>query len=505
MSVPFCIPKVRTYFPENTSFFFCLFRGILKERKGEGALKTYLAVDIGASSGRHILGWVEDGTLRLQEIYRFENRLLKKNGRLCWDMEGLFREVVRGLERCRELSKIPDSVGIDTWAVDFLLLDQDGSPLGDSVAYRDDRTQGMDRAVEELLSPEELYSRTGIQKQIFNTVYQLMAVKRREPELLEHASRFLMVPEYLTYRLTGRMENEYTNATTTGLVNAQTKTWDGELLDRLGFPRGLFGQLRMPGYQVGGLLPEVRRQVGFDCQVVFPATHDTASAFLAVPAKEGGVYLSSGTWSLLGTELSEPITTRESLERNFTNEGGYQYRFRYLKNIMGLWMLQSLRREGGEGATFQVLEQQARQAADFPSRVDVNDGRFLAPENMGEAIRSLCRETGQPVPETMGQLGSCVYHSLAESYAAGVEELSRLTGRTYTAVNIVGGGSRDTYLNQLTANATGLPVYAGPTEGTALGNLMVQMLAAGEFPHLDAARKAERRSFPIQEFRPGRI
>ncbi len=465
-------------------------------------MKTYLAVDIGASSGRHILGWVEEGRLCLEEIYRFENKLTKKNGRLCWDMENLFREVVRGLERCRELSKIPDSVGIDTWAVDFLILDQEGKLLGDSVAYRDGRTQGMDHAVEELISPEELYAHTGIQKQIFNTIYQLMAVKRQEPELLERAARFLMVPEYLTYRLTGNMENEYTNATTTGLVNAQTKTWDGELLDRLGFPKKLFGPLRMPGESVGHLTPEIQRQVGFDCQVVFPATHDTGSAFLAVPAKEGGVYLSSGTWSLLGTELSSPITTRESLEQNFTNEGGYQYRFRYLKNIMGLWMLQSLRREGGEGVTFAVLEQQARQAADFPSRVDVNDGRFLAPENMGEAIRSYCQETGQPVPETLGELGSCVYHSLAESYAESVEELSRLTGKTYTAVNIVGGGSRDTYLNQLTADATGLPVYAGPTEGTALGNLMVQMLAQGEFPDLESIRKAERRSFSIQEFWP---
>lgn len=465
-------------------------------------MKTYLAVDIGASSGRHILGWVEEGRLCLEEIYRFENKLTKRNGRLCWDMENLFREVVRGLERCRELSKIPDSVGIDTWAVDFLLLDEEGKLLGDSVAYRDGRTQGMDHAVEELISPEELYAHTGIQKQIFNTIYQLMAVKRQEPELLERAARFLMVPEYLTYRLTGNMENEYTNATTTGLVNAQTKTWDGELLDRLGFPKKLFGPLRMPGESVGHLTPEIQRQVGFDCQVVFPATHDTGSAFLAVPAKEGGVYLSSGTWSLLGTELSSPITTRESLEQNFTNEGGYQYRFRYLKNIMGLWMLQSLRREGGEGVTFAVLEQQARQAADFPSRVDVNDGRFLAPENMGEAIRSYCQETGQPVPETLGELGSCVYHSLAESYAESVEELSRLTGKTYTAVNIVGGGSRDTYLNQLTADATGLPVYAGPTEGTALGNLMVQMLAQGEFPDLESIRKAERRSFSIQEFWP---
>ena len=299
-------------------------------------MRIYLAVDIGASSGRHILGWIEGGNLRLEEIYRFENKLVTKNGRLCWDMENLAEEVLRGLERCRELSKIPDSVGIDTWAVDYVLLNKEGCVLGDTVAYRDSRTQGMDRLVEGLIPAQELYARTGIQKQDFNTIYQLMAVKTQQPELLEQAQRLLMVPEYLTYRLTGKMESEYTNATTTGLVNAQTRTWDWKLLDRLDYPRRLFGELRLPGSVVGHFAPEIKARVGFDCQVLFPATHDTGSAFLAVPAKEGGVYLSSGTWSLLGTELPVPVTTEESRQRNFTNEGGYQYRFRYLKNIMGL-------------------------------------------------------------------------------------------------------------------------------------------------------------------------
>ena len=465
-------------------------------------MRTYLSVDIGASSGRHILGWIEAGRLRLEEIYRFENKLVRKNGRLCWDMEHLAEEVLRGLERCRELSKIPDSMGIDTWAVDFLLLDGEGNPLGDAVAYRDSRTQGMDKLVEALVSPQELYARTGIQKQDFNTIYQLMAVKTQEPELLDQARRLLMVPEYLTYRLTGKLENEYTNATTTGLVNAETKSWDLELLDRLGYPARLFGELRQPGYRVGGFTQAVKDRVGFDCDVLFPATHDTGSAFLAVPAKEGGVYLSSGTWSLLGTELTDPITTEESRQCNFTNEGGYQYRFRYLKNIMGLWMLQSIRREAGPDLSFDALERAAREEEGFPSRVDVNHSCFLAPDNMGEAVRALCRQTGQPEPGSLGELASCVYHSLAESYAASVKELSVLTGKRYTAVNVVGGGSRDGYLNQLTANATGLPVYAGPTEGTALGNLIVQMLAAGEFPDLAAARKAIRHSFEIKEVFP---
>ena len=298
-------------------------------------MKAYLAVDIGASSGRHILGWVAEGTLVLREVYRFSNRLHSREGHLCWDMEQLFAEIVQGLAQCKEEGIIPVSMGIDTWAVDFLLLDRQGKPLGNAVSYRDSRTQGMDRLVEARISPEELYARTGIQKQAFNTIYQLMAVKQQEPALLEQAQRLLLVPEYLTYRLTGRRESEYTNATTTGLVNAQTKTWDEEILDRLGYPRRLFGELRQPGFSVGGLSPQVQERVGFDCQVLLPATHDTASAFLAVPAKENGVYLSSGTWSLLGTELPAPVLTEESRRCNFTNEGGYQYRFRYLKNIMG--------------------------------------------------------------------------------------------------------------------------------------------------------------------------
>ncbi len=248
---------------------------------------TYLAVDIGASSGRHILGWVEQGKTCLRELYRFENRAVHRNGRLCWDMDRLFEEVLQGLEACREQGFSPASVGIDTWAVDFVLLDRNGDPLGDAVAYRDSRTRGMDRLVEERIPFQELYRRTGIQKQEFNTIYQLMTVKQQEPQLLERAQRLLMVPEYLTYRLTGKMENEYTNATTTGLVNARTKTWDGELLDRLGYPRRLFGELRQPGFSVGGFAPRVRERLGFDCKVLLPATHDTGSAFLAVPAKGG--------------------------------------------------------------------------------------------------------------------------------------------------------------------------------------------------------------------------
>lgn len=463
---------------------------------------TYLAVDIGASSGRHILGWVEQEKTCLRELYRFENRLSTGMAAFAGMWTAFSRRSSKAWRPAGNRAFPPPLWALTPGLWTLSCWIETGTPGGTPWPTGTAAPGAWTRLVEEQIPFQELYRRTGIQKQEFNTIYQIMAVKQQEPQLLERAQRLLMVPEYLTYRLTGKMENEYTNATTTGLVNARTKTWDGELLDRLGYPRRLFGELRQPGFSVGGFAPQVRERLGFDCKVLLPATHDTGSAFLAVPAKEDGVYLSSGTWSLLGTELPEPITTPESLARNFTNEGGYGYRFRYLKNIMGLWMLQSIRREAGEGVSFNALEQAARAAADFPSRVDVNDGRFLAPENMGEAVSAFCRETGQPVPATLGELAACVYHSLAQSYAQSIQELSALTGKSYTAVNIVGGGSQDGYLNQLTANATGLPVYAGPTEATALGNLMVQMLAAGEFPDLAAARKAVRHSFSIQEVLP---
>ncbi len=460
--------------------------------------KLYLAVDIGASSGRHILGWLEDGKIRLEEIYRFENKLHKKDGRLCWDMESLSSYVLEGMRACAGAGKIPCSMGIDTWALDFLLVDGAGAPLTDPVAYRDSRTQGMPEEVDRFVPPEELYARTGIQRMEINTIYQLAALQKEQPGVFKKASRFLMVPDYLHYRLTGVMENEYTNATTTALVNAREKTWDKELLRKLGLPPHIFGEPRMTGTALGGLLPEIGRAVGFDCQVVLPATHDTGSAFLAVPAlDEEGVTLSSGTWSLLGVENREPVTTEESRRANFTNEGGYQYRFRYLKNIMGLWMLQSLRREFAP-VSFGELEQAARAAEAFPSRVDVNHQSFLAPESMAEAVRAFCKSTGQQIPQTLGELAACVYHSLAECYRDAIKELEGLTGKKYRRVHIVGGGSQDSYLNELTAKETGLPVYAGPTEGTALGNLLVQMEAAGEFAGLSEARACIRESFPIK-------
>ncbi len=463
----------------------------------------HLAVDIGASSGRHILGRLTGGHLELVEAYRFENKLQKKDGHLCWDTEALFAHILKGMRACKEAGKTPRTMGIDTWGVDFLLLDGEGRPLTDAVAYRDSRTRGVPEQFDKLLSPQALYARTGIQRVEFNTLYQLLALKRERPQALSQARRLLLTPDYLHYRLTGRMENEYTIATTTSLVNARTKTWDPELLELAGLPAHLFGEPLPPGTVLGPLLPEIAEAAGFSCQVVLPASHDTGSAFLAVPAQdEYGVTLSSGTWSLLGVENPAPITREESRLANFSNEGGYAYQSRYLKNIMGLWMLQSLRREAMP-ISFPELAGRAREAAGFPSRVDVNHESFLAPESMSAAVKAYCEATGQPVPETLGETAACVYSSLAQCYKEAVGQLSALTGKEYRRIHIVGGGSQDTYLNQLTADAANLPVYAGPTEGTALGNLLVQMIAAGEFTGIAQARACIRESFPIEKFEPG--
>lgn len=463
-------------------------------------MNYYLAVDIGASSGRHILGHVEDGRMVLEEMYRFENGQSRKNGHACWDLDHLYRSILEGLKACGAAGKAPVSMGIDTWGVDFVLLDEQGAVIGDTVAYRDERTEGMDAVVEKIIPLAELYERVGIQKVSFNTIYQLTALKQEHPEQLAAAKRFLMIPEYFNYLLTGNDVNEYTNATTTALVNARAKTWDTELMQRLGIPTGIFKQPCMPGTLVGTFTKQVQDYVGFDCKVLLPATHDTGSAYLAVPARDDkAVYISSGTWSLLGVENSEPITNAASLAENFTNEGGYQYRFRFLRNIMGLWMIQSIRRNLDKKYSFAELEQLAKEASDFTSMVDVNDASFMNPDNMIDAVKAYCEKSGQPVPQTVGQVMQCVYISLADCYAKSIQGLAKITGKTYTSINIVGGGSKDGYLNQLTARASGLTVFAGPTEGTALGNLMVQMITGGEYADLAAARSAIRTSFEIKE------
>lgn len=463
--------------------------------------KYYLSIDIGASSGRHMLAYVDKGKLQLEEIYRFENGMTNKDGKLLWDTEHLFREIKAGMKKCAEQNKIPYSMSIDTWAVDYVLLDENDRVLGDTYAYRDERTNFCDRLVYEYISEEELYEKTGIQKQKFNTIYQLMAVKRDTPELLSKTKTFLMLPDYFQFLLTGNKLSEYTNGTSTQLVNPKTRQWDKELIRLLGYPAEAFLELQMPGTEVGTLREEIRQEVGFDCRVVLCASHDTASAIMAIPDTSGnGIYISSGTWSLMGVELEEADCRAQNRMANFTNEGGYNYRFRYLKNIMGLWMIQSVRNEWKKEYSFAQLCEMAEACGDFSSRVDVNDDCFLAPTSMVDAVRNYCRDTKQPIPETPGEIACVIYESLAECYGKTVEEIERNQERVYEKIYVIGGGSNADYLNRLTAKATGKTVSAGPGEATAIGNAMAQMIQDGVFESLSEARECVRNSFDIKEY-----
>ena len=463
--------------------------------------KYYLAIDIGASSGRHILGSVEDGRIVLEEVYRFWNGMDDKNGTLVWDTDRLFREIIAGMKKCKEIGKIPDSVGIDTWGVDFVLLDEKDERIGDAVGYRDSRTEGADKLLYKTIPERELYERTGIQKAIFNTIYQLMAIKRDRPEELEKAATLLMMPDYLHFLLSGKKVQEYTNASTGQLLDPQKRDWDFELIDRLGFPRRIFQKILLPGEDIGGLTPEVQEAVGYDCRVVLPPTHDTASAVMAVPSNEKDTcYISSGTWSLMGVEMDEPLCTEEGYRHNFTNEGGYAGRITYLANIMGLWMIQSVRKELAPEQGFgEICDAASKETID--SIVDCQDDSFLAPKSMAEAVKDFCRKTGQTVPETLPQLASVIYNSLAKCYTDKLEGIEEITGKKYGRIHIIGGGSNARYLNELTAKYTGADVYAGPGEATAIGNLMTQMIKSGDFNDLAEAREAVLKSFDIEVFK----
>lgn len=466
--------------------------------------KYYLAIDIGASSGRHMLASMKDGRMQLEEVYRFPNGMDNKNGTLCWDVERLFTEIKNGLKKCKEIGKIPVSMGIDTWGVDYVLLDKDNKILGDTVGYRDSRTEGMDEKVYETISQNDLYARTGIQKQIFNTVYQLMAVKESHPEYLEQAESILMIPDYFHFLLTGVKKNEYTNATTGQLISPKTNDWDYELIDMLGYNSRMFQPVSMPGTVVGEFTKEVQDEVGFNCTVVLPATHDTGSAVLTVPTNDDdAVYISSGTWSLMGIERKEADCSMESMKANFTNEGGYDHRFRYLKNIMGLWMIQSVKKEFTEDLSFAEICEMASKET-ISSIVDCNDDCFLAPESMIEAVQKFCRDTNQQVPETVGEISSVIYNSLAKCYGDTVEEIENITGKNYSTIYVVGGGSNAGYLNELTAKYTGRKVSAGPSEATAIGNIIVQLFHDGMFADLPEARNCVKESFDVKMYEPAK-
>lgn len=463
--------------------------------------KYYLAIDIGASSGRHMIGKFSAGKLELEEVYRFENGMTPKNGHLCWDLNMLFDEIINGLKECARLGRKPSYMGIDTWAVDFVLLDEHDQIIGDAVGYRDDRTAGMDELVYQKISLEDLYHRTGIQKLSFNTIYQLMAVKVNKPEQLNQATTLLMIPDYFNFLLTGKKVAEYTNATSTQLVNPVTKDWDYELMELLGYPKKIFQEISKPGESVGMFSEAIKKQVGFNCEVLLPATHDTASAVVAVPShEENTLYLSSGTWSLMGIERFDTDCSTKSMKYNFTHEGGYDYRFRYLKNIMGLWMIQSLKKELDDAYSFAKLCELASQET-ISSIVDCQNACFLAPDSMTKALQNYCKEKGLVIPQTPGELAAVIYNSLAQSYAEVATELEQMTGINYSTLHIIGGGANADYLNEITAKHTGKEVLAGPIEATAIGNIVVQMIAKGELENLQEARRCIAKSFEIKAYK----
>ena len=464
--------------------------------------KYYLAVDIGASSGRHILAHLEDGRMQLEEIHRFPNGMVRRQGHLAWDLIQLFEEIKRGMIKCKEMGKIPESVGIDSWGVDYALIDREGRRLGEAYGYRDQRTDGADELVYKKISEDQLYARTGIQKQTFNTIYQLAADQTMRPQILEQADAMLMIPDYFHFLLSGVKVQEYTNATTGQLVDPKSRNWDWDLIDRLGYPRRIFQPVTKPGTCIGELLPELQEEIGFNCKIVLPASHDTASAVMAVPSQDGNLlYISSGTWSLMGTELEEANCSPESRAANFTNEGGYNDRFRYLKNIMGLWMIQSVRKEIAPDMSFAEICRLAEKEK-IKSLVDANDPRFLAPASMAREVQTACEEKGQEVPQGIGQLASVIYNSLAVCYGRTIQELEAVNGVSYERIHVVGGGANADYLNQLTARATGREVLAGSTEATAIGNILAQMIAAGQVEDLQAGRKLIRDSFEIRSYQP---
>lgn len=428
-------------------------------------MKYALAIDIGASSGRHIIGYKKDNQIICEEIYRFPNGVKTFNGHLVWDIDSLFKEVVTGLKKAKELNKIPDVVGIDTWAVDYALLDSKDQLIDCLYAYRDHRTEKSIPLVHQLISHQELYSATGIQFQPFNTVYQLYEDKLNGR--LSKAYSFLMLPDYLNFLLTGQKKQEYTNATSTSMVNNLTHTWDNYILNSLDLPKSLFNHLSKPGTLVGSFKKEIKELLGYDAEVILPATHDTASAVEALDIPFFTPYISSGTWSLLGIKVDRANNDEQSRKSNWSNEGGPNY-IRYQKNIMGMWIIQSLRKELCPDLEFSKIADMAKE-----SKVDlllnVNDASLLAPTSMKEAFDKLLNN---PKLETRDYF-HIAYRSLAYSYKEALEELSKNTGRDFKELYIVGGGAKNKFLNALTEEICHIKVVALPIEATAIGNLKI--------------------------------
>lgn len=452
----------------------------------------YLAIDIGASSGRGILAELRDGVLVTEEIHRFANHPIERDGGLYWDANALLSEIIEALRQCKARGQIPTFMGIDTWGVDYVLLDEFDRPLSEVHCYRDE-TRHRSKQVHALLPFEELYERTGIQYQGFNSIYQLYDDKVQG--ILEKAKCFLMLPDYLNFLLTGKKEQEYTNATTTGLVNCLSHEFDPEILEKLGYDPNIFLPLAQPGTILGELKEEIAKEVGFQIKVCHVASHDTASAVLSIPLKKDEPYISSGTWSLLGLEVEKANSSEKARQYNYSNEGGLNYSFRFQKNIMGLWMIQEIRNELNPKPSFPEMVELAK-ANPSDKRVDANSPAFLSPKSMSKAIKDVVGEV------SLGELIHIVYASLADSYASALREIEEIVGKRFTCLHITGGGGNNAFLNRLTAKAINRPVRVGPIEGTAFGNLLMQMLAAKQIQSLEEGRDIINRSITIQEVLP---
>ncbi len=432
--------------------------------------KYYLAIDIGASSGRHIIGTKKDGEIICDEVFRFQNGAKEKDGHLIWDIEELFLNVLEGIKAAFSKYKAIESVAIDTWGVDYVLL-KDGKEILPAYAYRDSRTEAVIPKVHGLIPQSELYKKTGIQFQPFNTVYQLYCDKLSGR--LDDADCFLMMPEYLSYKLCGKAYHEYTNASTTALIDPLTKDYHGGIIKALDLPSRLFSSPVMPKTVLGELKEEISRYVGGKTRVVLTASHDTASAVEGIPIDGNEPFISSGTWSLLGAKVPCAITTEKSFLANYSNEGGVGY-IRYLKNIMGMWVINNLKKELSPNLSYGEIMKMAEESS-FDGTVDLTDSKFMAPDSMAEAFIS-CFEKGK-APKTAAELFRCAHLSLAKSYKRALDELSILTSQSYTKLYIVGGGAKNTYLNKLTEKICNIKVIALPIEATAIGNLKIQMEA----------------------------
>lgn len=462
----------------------------------------HVAIDIGASSGRVILAKTGK-KLEITEIHRFKNGFTKSDGHDRWNVNHLIEEILLGLEKVKTYGVDTCTIGIDTWAVDYVLLDENDELLDDPVAYRDARTQGVMENAFEKISKSKIYQKTGIQFLNFNTLYQLCAEDR---ELLAKSKTILMIPDYIAYRLTGKKVGEVTNGSTTQCLNIHSRNYDKELLNIAGLDLDKFPELVETGTVIGKMSSDLYVKYDLpEATVIAVATHDTASAVVGVPAtNDNWVYLSSGTWSLIGVENQEPILSQQAFEENYTNEWGAYKTYRFLKNITGMWTVQEIARMLDYQYTFAEMAEQAYQVEPFLQYVNLNDDRFTNPDNMITEIQDYCRESGQIVPETVGELVMCVYSNLALAYAHEWKVLEKLIGHELEVLHIVGGGSNVKLLNQLTADVIGKPVVAGPGEATAFGNIMVQMISSGELQDLREARLwlSEKQSLERYEPRP---